>query len=147
MLTAISSQTRRMAQWRGNYLNWGISHRAGYVGSAGGAENFIGRRRDYAKTGHGGNEELRRSEPGNMGFSILERISPDLEQSPIAALETSWKQGLHTREFRPQPQLTFKSFRYERPPLCRAAWPNCPRSHQLCGINAARWRNRDVSWI
>ena len=73
--------------------------RAGYVGSAYGAENILGRWRSYAKTGHGGNRSLRASAPADLRFSILQRTSPDLEASDVIALEASWKDRLHTRQF------------------------------------------------
>jgi hypothetical protein len=57
-----------MAQWRGIYLIWDTSRR---VGSACGADNILGRWRDYARTGHGGNRELRSSDPADLRFSIL----------------------------------------------------------------------------
>lgn len=88
-----------LAHWRGIYLIYDIARTAGYVGSAGGRDNILGRWRAYAETGHGGNMELRRSDPANLRFSILQLTSPDLEAAEIIALETSWKERLHTREF------------------------------------------------
>lgn len=88
-----------MAQWRGIYLIWDTVRQAGYVGSAGGADDILGRWQDYARTGHGGNVELRRSEPRDLRFSILQRTSPDLEPTQVVAIEASWKERLHTREF------------------------------------------------
>ena len=81
------------------YLIYDVERRAGYVGSACGQDNIIGRWRAYAETGHGGNKELRDSDPANLRFSILERTSPDLSGEDIVALEGSWKKRLHTREF------------------------------------------------
>lgn len=86
-----------LAQWRGIYLIYDVERRAGYVGSASGKDNILGRWRNYARTGHGGNRELRRSEPENLRFSILQRTSPDLETAEVIALEASWKERLHTR--------------------------------------------------
>jgi hypothetical protein len=88
-----------LAQWRGVYLIYDTGRRAGYVGSACGAENILGRWLDYAQTGHGGNRELRKSNPHDLMFSILERASPDLDAAAVVALEASWKERLHTREF------------------------------------------------
>lgn len=88
-----------LSQWRGVYLIYDANRRAGYVGSAYGAENIHGRWRDYARNGHGGNRELRNSRPEDLRFSILQRTSPDLEPEAIVALEASWKERLHTREF------------------------------------------------
>ncbi len=88
-----------LSQWRGIYYIYDEARRAGYVGSAYGSDNILGRWADYARTGHGGNAELRASEPSDLRFSILQRTSPDLEMQEIVELESSWKQRLHTREF------------------------------------------------
>jgi hypothetical protein len=53
---------------------------------------------DYAARGHGGNVLLRQRDPSNFRFTILQRVSPDMEQDEIVALENSWKKRLHTRE-------------------------------------------------
>lgn len=88
-----------LAEWRGVYLIFDVQRRAGYVGSAYGAENLLGRWCEYAKTGHGGNQELRKSKPADLRFSILQRTSPDLESAEVIALEQNWKRRLHTPEF------------------------------------------------
>lgn len=88
-----------LAQWRGIYLIYDAGRRSGYVGSAYGTDNILGRWSNYAASGHGGNVELRKSEPADLRFSILERTSPDLDAADIIALEASWKERLHTREF------------------------------------------------
>lgn len=88
-----------LAQWRGVYLIYDTRRRAGYVGSASGAENLLGRWSDYARSGHGGNRELRKSEPADLVFSILQLTSPDLEVADVVALENSWKARLHTCGF------------------------------------------------
>ena len=64
---------------------------AGYVGSASGTDNLLGRWQNYAATGHGGNVGLRRREPVNFRFSILERLSPDMQTDEICVLENLWK--------------------------------------------------------
>jgi hypothetical protein len=88
-----------LAQWRGIYFIYDGERRAGYVGSAYGKDNILGRWRAYAQTGHGGNRELRASNFEDFRFSILQRTSPDLEASEVIALEASWKARLHTRDF------------------------------------------------
>jgi hypothetical protein len=88
-----------LAQWRGVYMIYDTERRSAYVGSACGEDNILGRWCSYAQNGHGGNQELRRSTPGDLRFSILQRTSPDLEVADIVALEGSWKERLHTREF------------------------------------------------
>jgi hypothetical protein len=88
-----------LSQWRGVYLIYDTVLRSGYVGSACGADNIHGRWRDYARSGHGGNRELKHSRPDDLRFSILQRTSPDLEAAEVIRLEASWKERLHTREF------------------------------------------------
>lgn len=88
-----------LAQWRGVYLIYDTARQAGYVGSACGADNLLSRWSDYARTGHGGNVELRASSPQNLRFSILQLTAQDLPQDEVIALETSWKKRLHTKEF------------------------------------------------
>ena len=87
-----------LGQWRGIYLIYDAQRRAGYVGSAYGETNILGRWLEYARSGHGGNVGLRESMPENLRFSILQRTSPDLEAADVVALEASWKARLHTRE-------------------------------------------------
>jgi hypothetical protein len=88
-----------LAQWRGIYFIYDVVRRSGYVGSAYGVDNILGRWQNYARTGHGGNVELRRCDPRDLRFSIVQRTSPDLEPQEVVALEASWKERLHTREF------------------------------------------------
>lgn len=94
-----SSWKSALSQWRGIYFIYDTSRQAGYVGSAYGAENILGRWREYARSGHGGNKELKSSAENDLRFSILQRTSPDLDAEAIVALEASWKQRLHTRDF------------------------------------------------
>lgn len=89
----------KLAEWRGVYLIYDTQRRSGYVGSAYGSDNILGRWLGYARTGHGGNAGLRASKPDALRFSILQRTSPDLEAREVIALEQSWKARLHTREF------------------------------------------------
>jgi hypothetical protein len=86
-----------LSQWRGIYYIFDTSDGKGYVGSAYGETNLLGRWIHYAARGHGGNILLRRRDPRNFRFTILERVSPDLQPSDIIRLESSWKQRLHTR--------------------------------------------------
>lgn len=85
-----------MSQWRGIYYIFDESGCKGYVGSAYGENNLIGRWENYGATGHGGNVLLRKRDPRNFRFSILERVSPDLEPSAVISIESSWKDRLHT---------------------------------------------------
>ena len=87
-----------LGQWRGIYYIHDTARNAGYVGSAYGHDNLLGRWRAYARSGHGGNKELRNSAPSDLRFSILQRTSPDMDANDVIALEASWKARLHTRE-------------------------------------------------
>jgi hypothetical protein len=87
----------RMSQWRGIYFIFDRGCNKGYVGSAYGAENIIGRWRQYGKTGHGGNKYLRKCKSENLRFSILEIDSHIRPPAEIIEKESSWKARLHTR--------------------------------------------------
>ncbi len=86
-----------LAQWRGVYFVFDVSSGRGYVGSASGNENILQRWLGYAATGHGGNKKLKNCRPANLRFSILQRVSPDMERKDVVQLEGSWKDRLHTR--------------------------------------------------
>jgi hypothetical protein len=88
-----------LSQWRGVYFIFDESDGKGYVGSAYGTDNILGRWLSYAARGHGGNKELRLRDPTKFRFSILQRVSPDMEPAEVIGLESSWKDRLHTREF------------------------------------------------
>jgi hypothetical protein len=87
-----------LRHWRGIYHIFDESNGKGYVGSAYGKDNILGRWLNYAATGHGGNNLLRKRNPDNFHFSILQRVSPDMEAEDVIRLENSWKQRLHTRK-------------------------------------------------
>lgn len=86
-----------LKQWRGVYYIFDTAEGKGYVGSAYGEDNILGRWLNYAATGHGGNRRLRDRDPENFRFTILQRVSPDMDASDVIRLESSWKQRLHTR--------------------------------------------------
>lgn len=94
-----TSWRRSLAQWRGIYFIQDTRSGKGYVGSAYGSDNLLGRWMDYAKSGDGGNVEMRTSKPEDLRFSILQRTDPDAEAGEVIALESSWKRRLFTREF------------------------------------------------
>ena len=97
-LTNIPSRLRSaMQQWRGIYFIFDVTDSKGYVGSASGEENIYGRWQDYAASGHGGNRWLKKRDPRNFRFSILQRVSPDMSKQEIDQIEASWKERLHTR--------------------------------------------------
>jgi hypothetical protein len=87
-----------LSQWRGVYYIFDTRAKAGYVGSAYGKDNILGRWLDYAATGHGGNKKLRLRNPDDFVFTILQRASPDLGPEEVIRLEESWKNRLHTRD-------------------------------------------------
>jgi hypothetical protein len=88
-----------LRQWRGIYYIFDVGIGKGYVGSASGEENILGRWLNYAATGHGGNKKLRERDPSNFLFTILQRTSPDMDRDQVCELETNWKERLHTREY------------------------------------------------
>src|SRR4030095_11390327 len=65
-----------LSQWRGIYYIFDTSDGKGYVGSAYGASNLLGRWRGYGVSGHGGNTLLRQRDPKNFRFTILQAVSP-----------------------------------------------------------------------
>jgi len=92
-----ASWRAKLAEWRGVYLIFDVARAQGYVGSAYGEDNILGRWRNYAATGHGGNVRLRQSNPADLRFSILQRTSPDMIPEDVIRLEGLWKLRLHTR--------------------------------------------------
>lgn len=88
----------RMAEWRGIYLISDISDGKRYVGAAYGDRNILGRWQEYGRSGHGENVRLRRRDPENFRFSILQRVSPDMDAEEVIQLESSWKKRLLSRE-------------------------------------------------
>jgi hypothetical protein len=87
-----------LAQWRGIYYIFDTSDGKGYVGSAYGEENLLGRWLNYAASGHGGNRLLRQRDSRNFRFTILERVSPDMDAADTIRLEATWKERLHTKQ-------------------------------------------------
>jgi len=87
----------RLSEWRGIYYIFDTSDGKGYIGSAYGECNLLGRWLNYADCGHGGNHLLQQRDPRNFRFTILQRVSPDMEAHDVIRLESSWKQRLHTR--------------------------------------------------
>jgi len=85
-----------LSQWRGIYYIFDASDGKGYVGSAYGDSNLLGRWMNYAASGHGGNSLLRKRNPQDFRFSILQRVAPDLEAAAVVQVEGSWKGRLHT---------------------------------------------------
>ena len=86
-----------LQEWRGIYYIFDGSDGKGYVGSAYGKDNLLGRWQNYAASGDGGNRLLQPRDPSHFQFSILERVSPDMKPEDVIKLESSWKDRLHTR--------------------------------------------------
>ncbi|WP_421569971.1 GIY-YIG nuclease family protein [Stenotrophomonas sp. PD6] len=86
-----------LAQWRGIYYIFDRTARMGYVGSASGSENLLGRWQNYAANGDGGNRLLRGRNPQGFVFSVLQRLSPDMHSEEVVRVENSWKERLQTR--------------------------------------------------
>jgi hypothetical protein len=98
-LGVLSSRWKsKLSEWRAIYYIRDISDGRGYVGSAYGEYNLLGRWSNYATLGHGGNKLLRNRDPRNFRFSILQRLDPDLDAESVVAIENSWKIRLHTRQ-------------------------------------------------
>lgn len=94
-----SSWRAALAEWRGIYFILDEGDRRGYVGSACGDQNILGRWLNYSTSGHGGNAELKDRDPSRFRFSILERVSPDMPRDEVVQVEEGWKLRLHTRRF------------------------------------------------
>jgi len=88
----------RLAEWRAIYYILDTSDVKGYVGSAYGDSNLLGRWMNYSARGHGGNVLLRERNPKHFRFSILQRVSPDMDAADVIRLESSWKLRLQTRQ-------------------------------------------------
>ena len=70
-----------------------------YVGSAYGDNGIYGRWMSYAKNGHGGNVKLKKLNPNNFEFSILEIATKTASADEVIHRESRWKKKLGTREF------------------------------------------------
>lgn len=90
------SWQQALAQWRGIYHIFDKASCKGYVGSASGSENILGRWLGYAASGDGGNRLLRGRDPEQFVFSILQRVSPDMSSDEVVQVENSWKLRLQT---------------------------------------------------
>lgn len=86
-----------LAATRGVYLLTCPQTKEQYVGSAYGADGFLGRWREYAATGHGGNVELRSRDPSDYQVSILETVGTGATVNDIVAVEVRWKDKLQSR--------------------------------------------------
>ncbi|QGZ93735.1 GIY-YIG nuclease family protein [Terricaulis silvestris] len=69
-----------------------------YVGSAYGADGFLGRWLEYARSGHGGNVGLKNRDPSDYRISILETAGTAASLDDILSMESRWKIKLQSRE-------------------------------------------------
>jgi hypothetical protein len=83
---------------RGIYLLTCPKTKEQYVGSAYGSAGFIGRWRDYAASGHGGNVGLRSRDASDYQISILETVGSSATEAEVLKLEMRWKDKLQSRE-------------------------------------------------
>jgi len=95
----------RYASWRtalasvvGIYLITDTRDGRQYVGKADGAESIRQRWTIYAVNGHGGNVELRNTDPNSFRFSILRVFDPSTPVRAIDEAESHFKNALDTRK-------------------------------------------------
>jgi hypothetical protein len=70
-----------------------------YVGSATGDSGLLGRWRDYAANGHGGNVRMKGRNPTDYVVTILEVASSAATTEDIQKRETLWKTKIGSRDF------------------------------------------------
>ena len=94
---------RMLSSTSGIYLILDTVNGTQYVGSAHGKDGIYGRWSDYAKNGHGGNEQLKKliqEDPlakFRFKFSILQTLSPVLTKLEVATYENLHKEKLGSR--------------------------------------------------
>ncbi|TAJ13095.1 GIY-YIG nuclease family protein [Marinilabiliaceae bacterium JC017] len=88
---------------KGIYLITDTNSGKMYVGSAYGNNMIHGRWSDYIRTGHGGNEELKKLEfsyiQNHFRYSILDIYKSTIDDNVIIDRESWWKKTLMTRDF------------------------------------------------
>tara|TARA_R110000868_G_scaffold411761_1_gene709210 strand:+ start:699 stop:1538 length:840 start_codon:yes stop_codon:yes gene_type:complete len=87
-----------LAAARGVYILTCPRTREQYIGSATGADGFVGRWDGYVANAHGGNIGLRSRDPSDYRVSILEVVGNAASLNEVVALETLWKRKLRSRE-------------------------------------------------
>lgn len=70
-----------------------------YIGSTYGTGGIWGRWKDYAQTGHGGNVELKKHNPDNFQWIILEILPLKIKNEKAIARENFYKEKFCTRKF------------------------------------------------
>ncbi len=94
-----SGWQQRLREWRGVYLIVDQSDGARYVGAAYGTENILGRWRDHVAGDIGVTKELKKRNPLNFRFSLLERVSPDAPVEDVVEVERNWMCRIGTTEW------------------------------------------------
>jgi hypothetical protein len=92
------SWIRTLSGYPGIYFIFDRTLQKGYVGAAYGPENIWQRWSRHAALG-GDARELKRSNPDDFVFSILQLVGPSTPKEEVEKLEASWKRRLHTRDF------------------------------------------------
>jgi len=90
---------KALSSVNGVYLIMDQSSGKLYVGSAYGDQGIYGRWSDYARSGHGGNQDLMDLDPYGFRFSILEIVPPTTTADGVIECENRWKEKLGTRRF------------------------------------------------
>ena len=85
------------SQWRGVYYIFDSKSGKGYVGSACGSDNILGRWLGYSASGHGGNKLLKGLDAEDLEFSVLQLLPHDADPEEVRRLESSWKERIHSR--------------------------------------------------
>lgn len=70
-----------------------------YIGSTYGTSGIYGRWKEYAQTGHGGNVELKKQNPDNFQWIILEVLPLKVKEEKAIARENFYKEKFCTRKF------------------------------------------------
>lgn len=103
--TSLSELNKLPSAWlailheeRGIYLLTCPRTKEQYVGMADGSSGFLGRWREYAVTGHGGNIALKSRDPSDYRVSILEVAGSSATHAEIQQMEILWKHKLQSRE-------------------------------------------------
>jgi hypothetical protein len=110
----------RLREVRGIYVLVDKETGQQYVGSAKGEDSLWGRFADYARTGHGGNVELKRRPGARYQVGVLQVVDESLPDHSIEQIETWWKRKLMTREH----GLTRTDLLPSRWPMPVGAWPS-----------------------
>ena len=92
------SWTAALSSTRGVYVLTCPRTKEQYVGSASGQSGFLGRWREYAVTGHGGNVALKSRAPSDYQVAILQTVGTAATDNEILSLEILWKRKLQSVE-------------------------------------------------